>query len=187
MSKRIKITESQYKRVRKALNEAGGYDDQGAMAVHGTQTQIILKHIIDDIIRIVDETRGAFENDVEKEDLMDSMNNLTGILYSMKDTLKKIIPELVNDDLKSSTKDLYHQIVKSEKKLRLLSNQSQSFINTNMPPAVGGLGHSMGQKDFNDYVTNVVLDLGNKAEKVAFQIHDEDKQMFRRLGGENMN
>ncbi len=56
-----------------------------------------------------------------------------------------------------------------------------------MPPAVGGLGHSMGQEDFNDYVTNVVLDLGNVAEKVSFQINDEDKQMFRRLGGENMN
>ncbi len=185
--KRIKVTESQYRKVKKNLTEAGGYDDQGTMAVHGIQTQNILKRVIGDIKRIVDETRGAFENDVKKEDFMDSINNLTGILDDMKDVLKKIIPELVNDDLKSSTKELYHQIIKATKKLRLLANRSQSFINPNMPPAVGGLGHSMGQEDFNDYVTNVVLDLGNVAEKVSFQINDEDKQMFRRLGGENMN
>ncbi len=93
--KRIKVTESQYRKVKKNLTEAGGYDDQGTMAVHGIQTQNILKRVIGDIKRIVDETRGAFENDVKKEDFMDSINNLTGILDDMKDVLKKTPPNQV--------------------------------------------------------------------------------------------
>jgi hypothetical protein len=182
MSKRrIKITESQYKRISQRLDEAGGYDDQGTMAFHGGSILNGLEKIVNDIASIVETTRDLFQQNTPKEDIMGSMNGLTSILDQMKIAIKKIAPEIVNDELKAAAKELYTSINKAENKLRILANSGNSFINPNMPPAMTGMGFSMGQNDFADMLTDILVGIGNKAAKLKHQIELDTEQIQRRL------
>ena len=180
--KKIKITESQYNNLLKnKLNEAGGYDDMGIMALHGQATTGLLQTVIRHITEMLDKTEEAFQQNMGKEDIMAGVSLMTNVLSKIKEELKKIAPELVNDDLKLSAQDLFITVKDSEKKLRILSNQTHSSAHPNMPPAMTGMGFSMDPEDVNDFLFNILMDLGKQSEKLAFQVRDELQTMTRRL------
>ena len=182
MKRIIKLTESDLTNiVKKVLKEAGGYDDIGIMAMHGQATTGMLQSVIQNINRILSDTEKAFESNMGKEDIMGGITLIVDVLSQIKEGLKKITPELVNDDLKLAAKDLFIGVRGAEKKLRLIANQTGSSMHPDMPPAMVGMGFAMSPEDVNDFLFNIVLDLGKSAEKLGFQVKDEIQILTRRL------
>jgi len=184
MSKRIiRITENDItKIVKRVLAEQGGYDDPGVMATHGMISHGGMARMVADITTMLDQTKEAFEMNIRKEDIMGGITQMTSVLHNIEDTLKKILPEIMlNNDLKTAAKNLHREIKKGLSKLRLLAGGSESFGHPMMPKAMTGIGFSLSPEDLNDKLTDILMDIGQAAEKLAFELRDEGDNMGRRL------
>lgn len=165
----IRLTESDITRiVKKVLAEQGGYDDLMTMAKHKGIIQGGLKRMIMTIVDIVDQTVSAFEEDLTSGELNNGIKEVRNALDGIEKSLEKIMPELLlNKDLKTAAKNLYTEIKKGRIKLTRITS----------------FGEHLSKYDLNDQITGILLDIGNEADKLAFQVNDEDKEMYRRLGG----
>ena len=54
-----------------------------------------------------------------------------------------------------------------------------------MPGGLTGAGLEMGNNDLNDKLVQILLDISTKAEKLEFEIGDENENILRRL--DNLN
>lgn len=179
----IRITESDItKIVKKVLAEQGGYDDPGIMAVHGMHTHGSIYRTVAEIGVILNQTKQAFEQNISKREIMNGIINISNSLNTIKEMLKKITPEiLLNNDLKTATKNLNREIEKGLYKLRLLGGSSESFIHPNMPRSMTGIGFSLNPEDLNDKLYNILITIGEAAEKLMFQLKDESESMGSRI------
>lgn len=179
----IRITENDITNiVKRVLSEQGGYDDPGVMATHAGMTQGGIGRMIAEIMNMVDQTTQAFEQNIPKEEIMGGITQMTQVLNAIEDNLKKIMPEiLLNEDLKTAAKNLHKEVKKGMSKLRMLAGGSESMSHPMMPKAMTGIGFSLNPEDLNDRLTNILMDIGNAAEKLHFQLRDENESMGRRL------
>jgi hypothetical protein len=179
----IRITENDItKIVKRVLAEQGGYDDLGVMATHGMITHSGIARMVGEIGSMLNQTKEALERDIPKEDMMSGIIQMSNVLNSIEDSLKKIMPEiLLNDDLKTAAKNLHREVKKGLSKLRLLAGGSESFSHPMKPRSMTGIGFSLSPKDLNDRLANIIIGIGEAAEKLLFQLRDESEIMVNRL------
>jgi hypothetical protein len=188
MSKKIvRITESDLvKIVKRVINEQGGYDDQHVMASHSGKVLGGLNRIVDTIVSMLEQSISALTKDIPKTTMMEGINKMGELLEVIEDHLKKINPEIMlNRDLRRSVSDLRRAVRRGKDKLRTLSSYSSSFIDPELPGGLTGAGFSMGGRDLNDKLSEILLNISSSAEKLAFQVKDEIRNMYRRL--DNLN
>ena len=184
MSKKIvRITESDLvKIVKRVLNEQGGYDDHNQMAIHSGSVLGGLGKIVDSIIVMLHQSLQAIGRDIPKTEMMGAMTKMTDVLDSIEDNLRKINPEIMlNRDLRKSVSDLRKSVKRGKDRLRTLSSFNRRFYNPEMPGGLTGAGFSMGDRELNDKLSEILLSITTSAEKLAFQLMDEEKNMIKRF------
>ena len=184
MSKKIvRITESDLvKIVKRVLNEQGGYDDHNQMAIHSGSVLGGLGKIVDSIIGMLHQSLQAIGRDIPKTEMMGAMTKMTDVLDSIEDNLRKINPEIMlNRDLRKSVSDLRKSVKRGKDRLRTLSSFNRRFYNPEMPGGLTGAGFSMGDRELNDKLSEILLSITTSAEKLAFQLMDEEKNMIKRF------
>ena len=184
MSKKIvRITESDLvKIVKRVLNEQGGYDDHNQMAIHSGSVLGGLGKIVDSIIVMLHQSLQAIGRDIPKTEMMGAMTKMTDVLDSIEDNLRKINPEIMlNRDLRKSVSDLRKSVKRGKDRLRTLSSFNRRFYNPEMPGGLTGAGFSMGDRELNDKLSEILLSITTSAEELAFQLMDEEKNMIKRF------
>jgi len=184
MSKKIvRITESDLvKIVKRVLNEQGGYDDPTQMSIHSGSVLGGLGRIVDSIIDMLHQSLQAIGRDIPKTEMMGAITNMTDVLDIIEDHLRKINPEIMlNRDLRKSVSDLRKSVKRGKDRLRTLSSFNRRFYNPEMPGGLTGAGFSMGDRELNDKLSEILLSISTSAEKLAFQIMDEEKNMIKRF------
>ena len=188
MSKKIiRITESDLvKIVKRVINEQGGYDDPFQMATHSGKVLGGLGRIVDSIIEMLKQSLVAIGVDIPKTEMMNGITKMTDVLDIIEDKLKKINPEIMlNRDLRKSVSDLRKSVKKGKDRLRTISSFNKRFYDPEMPAGLTGAGFSMGGRELNDKLSEILLSISTSAEKLAFQLVDEEKNMFRRFNSFN--
>lgn len=188
MSKKIvRITESDLvKLVKRVINEQGGYDDKRVMASHSGKVLGGLNRIVDTIVSMLEQSISALTKDIPKTTMMEGINKMGELLEVVEDHLKNINPEIMlNRDLRRSVSDLRRAVKRGKDKLRILSSYSSSFIYPELAGGLTGAGLSMGGRDLNDKLSEILLNISSSAEKLAFQVKDEIRNMYRRF--DNLN
>lgn len=184
MSKKIvRITESDLvKIVKRVLNEQGGYDDPTQMAIHSGSVLGGLGRIVDSIIDMLHQSLQAIGRDIPKTEMMGAMTKMTDVLDLIEDNLRKINPEIMlNRDLKRSVSDLRRKVKRAKERLRVISSVNRRFYDPEMPKGLTGAGFSMDDRELNDRLSEILLSVSTSAEKLAFQLMDEEKNMIKRF------
>ncbi len=184
MSKKIiRITESDLvKIVKRVINEQGGYDDPSQMATHSGSVLGGLGKIVDSIIEMLHQSLQAIGRDIPKTEMMGAMTKMTDVLDLIEDNLRKINPEIMlNRDLRKSVSDLRKSVKKGKDRLRTISSFNKRFYDPEMPAGLTGTGFSMGDRELNDKLSDILLSISTSAEKLAFQLVDEEKNMIKRF------
>lgn len=188
MSKKIiRITESDLvKIVKRVINEQGGYDDTFQMAAHSGNVLGGLGRIVDSIIDMLDQSLEAIGRDIPKTEMMSAITRMTDVLDIIEDKLKKINPEIMlNRDLRKSVSDLRKSVKRGKVRLRTISSFNKNFYDPEMPGGLTGAGFSMGDRELNDKLSEILLSITTSAEKLSFQLVDEEKNMIRRFNSFN--
>ena len=188
MAKKIvRITESDLVNiVKRVLNEQGGYDDTIQMAQHGGAVMGGLKNIIDHIIELLSNNIETLKKNIDKHKRMKVMVDIGNVLEIIEDNLRKIRKEIMgNRELRKAVSDLRRAVERGRNRLTTLGSFTSRFADPEMPGGLTGAGLEMGNDDLNDKLVQILLDISTKAEKLEFEIGDENENILRRL--DNLN
>ena len=191
MAKKIvRITESDLVNiVKRVLNEQGGYDDTIQMAQHGGAVMGGLKNIIDHIIELLSNNIETLKKNIDKHKRMKVMVDIGNVLEIIEDNLKKIRKEIMgNRELRKAVSDLRRAVERGRNRLSTLSSFTPRFANPEMPGGLTGAGMEIPSQELNDKLFDILLPISTKAEKLAFELRDEEENIIGRLGRlDNLN
>jgi len=188
MAKKIvRITENDLVNiVKRVLNEQGGYDDPIQMAMHGGATLSGLGDIVNHIIELLTQSIEMLGKNIPKHKSVSTIAKISNVLEIIEDNLRKIRKEIMgNRDLRRSVSDLRRSVERGRNRLSTLGSFTSRFADPEMPGGLTGAGLEMGDKDLNDKLVQILLDISTKAEKLEFEIGDENENILRRL--DNLN
>jgi hypothetical protein len=194
MAKKIvRITESDLVNiVKRVLNEQGGYDDPIQMAMHGGATLSGLGNIVNHIIELLTQSIEMLGKNIPKHKRVSTIAKISNVLEIIEDNLRKIRKEIMgNRELRRAVSDLRRAVEKGRNRLSTLGSFTSRFADPEMPAwdlmpgGLTGVGLEMGDKDLNDKLVQILLNISTKAEKLEFEIGDENENILRRL--DNLN
>jgi hypothetical protein len=87
--------------------------------------------------------------------------------------------------LRKAVSDLRRAVERGRNRLSTLGSFTSRFADPEMPGGLTGAGLEMGDNDLNDKLVQILLDISTKAEKLEFEIGDENDNILRRL--DNLN
>jgi len=191
MAKKIvRITESDLINiVKRVLNEQGGYDDTIQMAQHGGAVIGGLKKIIDNIIELLSDNIESLKTNIHKHKRMKIMVDIGNVLDIVEDNLRKIRKEIMgNRELRAAVSSLRMSVEKGRDRLKSLSSFTSGFAHPEMPGGLTGAGMEIPSQELNDKLFDILLSISTKAEKLAFELRDEEENIIDRLGRlDNLN
>jgi len=191
MAKKIvRITESDLVNiVKRVLNEQGGYDDTIQMAQHGGAVMGGLKNIIDHIIELLSNNIETLKKNIDKHKRMKVMVDIGNVLEIIEDNLRKIRKEIMgNRELRKAVSDLRRAVERGRNRLSTLSSFTSRFAHPEMLGGLTGAGMEIPSQELNDKLFDILLPISAKAEKLAFELRDEEENIIDRLGRlDNLN
>jgi hypothetical protein len=194
MAKKIvRITESDLVNiVKRVLNEQGGYDDPIQMAMHGGATLSGLGNIVNHIIELLTQSIEMLGKNIPKHKRVSTISKISNVLEIIEDNLRKIRKEIMgNRELRRAVSDLRRAVETGRNRVSTLGSFTSRFADPEMPAwdlmpgGLTGVGLEMGDKDLNDKLVQILLNISTKAEKLEFEIGDENENILRRL--DNLN
>ena len=187
VKKIVRITESDLVNiVKRVLNEQGGYDDPIQMAMHGGATLSGLGNIVNHIIELLTQSIEMLGKNIPKHIINSTIAKISNVLEIIGHNLEKITEEIMgNKDLRDAVNELRMSVKSGRDKLSIFGFFTPRFADPEMPGGLTGAGLEMGGKDLNDKLVQILLDISTKAEKLEFEIGDENENILRRL--DNLN
>ena len=79
-------------------------------------------------------------------------------------------------------------VEKGRDRLKSLSSFTSGFAHSEMPGGLTGAGMEIPSQELNDKLFDILLSISTKAEKLAFELRDEEENIIDRLGRlDNLN
>ena len=80
-----------------------------------------------------------------------------------------------------AVKFVIKKVKRAKERLRVISSVNRRFYDPEMPKGLTGAGFSMDDRELNDRLSEILLSVSTSAEKLAFQLMDEEKNMIKRF------
>jgi hypothetical protein len=178
---KIKITESQYKKI---INEVGGYDDQNVMASHGANVHGTISRSVSETIYMIAEIMEYLEDgEVGKMDIMTAVTNLSNKFSEDIKLIKGLSKEIfLDNDFKELVINYMNSTSKILKYFRMLSGYSAGIMGGQPTNLSYGLGMSMSDTELRSTVKEKILSLGDYLLELSEMFHTIVKRYASRLG-----
>jgi hypothetical protein len=160
--------------------------------MHGGATLSGLGNIVNHIIELLTQSIEMLGKNIPKHKRVSTIAKISNVLEIIEDNLRKIRKEIMgNRELRRAVSDLRRAVEKGRNRLSTLGSFTSRFADPEMPAwdlmpgGLTGVGLEMGDKDLNDKLVQILLNISTKAEKLEFEIGDENENILRRL--DNLN